>query len=72
MRFNVQIQQPPIPCYDQKGVIYDYRSQFLTVRGVVIEADDAEIALCKANLKFPTFKGRLAVNEVKHAASSYH
>lgn len=66
MKFNVLIQQPPIPVFHMHtGEIIDHRSNFLKIKDVTVEADDAEVALCKANARYPQFKGRLAVNETR-------
>ena len=70
--FSVAIQQPPVPVYSQHGnFVVDYRASFLRIKGKVIKAENAELALCMAKREFPTFK-TLVVEEIEYVSRSYH
>jgi hypothetical protein len=69
--FSVAIQQAPVPVYDQENDRVDHHASFLRIKGKVIKATHAEIALCIAKKEFPTFK-TLVVEEIKHASRNYH
>lgn len=61
LKFSISIQQQPIPVFGDFGDVITHKSSFLKIKNAHVTAPDPETALCLANQKFPTFRGRLAV-----------